>query len=123
MRRIVDTYRQIGFRIALDDYGTGHSGLLRLADLRPDSIKVDRQFVLGIQQDRMRQAITRALLGLCAEVGIETVFEGIETEAEFQTLRALGARYMQGYYFARPALEHIVSAEAVIWPALQGAQG
>jgi EAL domain-containing protein (putative c-di-GMP-specific phosphodiesterase class I) len=123
LRRIVETYRQIGFRVALDDYGTGHSGLLRLSELRPDSIKVDRQLVAGISEDRMRQAMMRALLGFCDEVGIEAVFEGVETAAEVGTLRALGARYMQGFLFARPALERMVESAEISWPGLRKTQG
>lgn len=122
LRRIVETYREIGFRIALDDYGSGHSGLLRLSELRPDIIKLDRQLVTGIPEDRMRQAMMRAVLGFCTEVGIEAVFEGTETEAEVATLRALGARYMQGYYFARPALERLVTGEEIIWLKQRQAQ-
>lgn len=117
LRRIVETYRQIGFRIALDDYGTGHSGLLRLAELRPDSIKLDRQLVAGIPDDHVRQAMVRAILGFCDEIGMEAVFEGVETEAEVRTLLALGGRYMQGFYFARPALERIVTEADIIWLA------
>lgn len=123
LRRIVETYRQIGFRIALDDYGTGHSGLLRLAEFRPDGIKIDRQLVTGIDSDRIRQAMMRAVLSFCAEVGIEPVFEGVETEAEVQVLRALGARYMQGYYFARPALHPILLAAEIGWPDSPPMQG
>lgn len=123
LRRIVETYRQIGFRVALDDYGTGHSGLLRLSELRPDSIKVDRQLVAGIESDPMRRAMMRAVLSFCDEVGIEAVFEGVETEAEVETLRILGARYMQGFLFARPALERIVASAEISWPGHQGTQG
>ncbi|HTI00519.1 MAG TPA: EAL domain-containing protein [Acidisoma sp.] len=123
LRRIVETYRQIGFRIALDDYGTGHSGLLRLSELRPDSIKVDRQLVAGISEVRMHQAMMRAVLGFCEEVGIEAIFEGVETEAEVRTLQALGARYMQGFHFARPALERMGTVAEITWPELHGTQG
>lgn len=122
LARIVQTYREVGFRLALDDYGTGHSGLLRIADLRPDIIKIDRHLVAGIVEDRIRQAIARAALGLCQETGLEVVFEGVETEAEARTLVSLGARYMQGFLFARPALERAVTAAEIAWPVLQPAQ-
>lgn len=118
LARIVKTYREIGFRIALDDYGTGHSGLLRIAELRPDTIKVDRQLVTGVAEDKMRQAITRVILQLCNETGIEAVFEGVETEAEARALADLGARYMQGFLFARPALERAILAAEIPWPQL-----
>lgn len=123
LRRIVETYRQIGFRIALDDYGTGHSGLLRLAELRPDSIKLDRQLVTGIPEDHVRQAMVRAILSFCDEIGMEAVFEGVETEAEVRMLLSLGGRYMQGFYFARPALERIATNADITWLTGPVAQG
>lgn len=123
LTRIVQTYRDIGFRIALDDYGTGHSGLLRLAELRPDTIKIDRQLVTGIAEDRIRQAIVRAVLQFSSETEIDVVFEGVETEAEARCLVNLGARYMQGFLFARPTLERAVTAAEIPWPVLHPAQG
>ena len=123
LARIVKTYREIGFHIALDDYGTGHSGLLRIAELRPDTIKVDRQLVTGVAEDSMLQAIARVILQLCHETGIEAVFEGVETEAEARCLVNLGARYMQGFLFARPTLERAVTAPEISWPVLHATQG
>lgn len=106
---IIETYRRIGFAVAIDDFGSGQSGLNLFARFTPDMIKLDMELVRNIDSDGRRQAIVRAIVGLCAELGTVLIAEGIETEAEAQTLRAIGVRYMQGFLFARPAFERLPS--------------
>ncbi|BBC71822.1 diguanylate phosphodiesterase [Altererythrobacter sp. B11] len=101
---IVETYKQIGFATAIDDFGAGHSGLGMFAHFVPDEIKLDMQLVRGIDGDRRRQAIVTAMVGMCRELDTLLIAEGIETAAEAATLRRLGVRYHQGYWYARPAL-------------------
>jgi EAL domain-containing protein (putative c-di-GMP-specific phosphodiesterase class I) len=113
---IVAEYRSRGFRIALDDFGTGYSGLARLADLRPDILKVDRILVKDCDRDTTRRRILANLLALGRDVGTDIVLEGVETEAEMLALRAIGGRFMQGFYFARPALETLVARDSIKWP-------
>ncbi len=107
--RIIAEYRRQGFKIALDDFATGYSGLTRLADLRPDIIKLDRALISGCDQDRVRMAIARNIICLAEEIGVKLVVEGVETAQEVGALQAAGARFMQGFYFARPSFEAIVS--------------
>jgi EAL domain-containing protein (putative c-di-GMP-specific phosphodiesterase class I) len=118
LRRIIETYRRIGFRIALDDFGSGYSGLARLADLRPDSIKIDRAVVAGCDHDRTRRAILANILNLGRDIGIDVVLEGVETEEEVETLRAIGGRFMQGYFFGRPTIEAMVPDSEICWPGM-----
>ena len=101
---IITEYRKIGFRVALDDFGTGYSGLARLAELRPDVIKVDRCLVQDCDQDQVRLAIVAGVIALGTQIGVKVVLEGVERAGEVAALRAAGARFMQGFYFARPAL-------------------
>lgn len=101
---IIDSYKQIGFKVAIDDFGAGHSGLDRFARFAPDEVKLDMELVRDIGSDPRRQAIVRAVAGLCAELNTLLIAEGIETAAEAATLRGLGVRYHQGYWYARPAL-------------------
>ncbi len=101
---IIESYKQIGFKVAIDDFGAGHSGLDRFARFAPDEVKLDMELVRNIDGDRRRQAIVRAVAGLCAELETLLIAEGIETAAEAATLRDLGVRYHQGYWYARPAL-------------------
>jgi EAL domain-containing protein (putative c-di-GMP-specific phosphodiesterase class I) len=116
LRRIIETYRRIGFRIALDDFGSGYSGLARLADLRPDIIKIDRALVAGCDQDRTRRAILANILNLGRDIGIDVVLEGVERVEEVEALRAIGGRFMQGYYFGRPAFAAMVPDHEIRWP-------
>ena len=118
LRKIIETYRRIGFRIALDDFGTGFSGLSRLADLRPDVIKMDRALVAGCDHDLTRRAILGNILKLGRDIGIDVVLEGVERLEEVEVLRALGGRYMQGFYFGRPAFEAMVPDSAIQWPSI-----
>src|SRR6187402_2319533 len=91
---IIDTYRRIGFSVALDDFGAGHAGLDLFARFNTDIVKLDIELVRGVDGDARRRAIVRAVVGLCAELDTILIAEGIETPAEAATLRALGIRYM-----------------------------
>ncbi len=101
---IINTYKKIGFTVAIDDFGAGHSGLDMFARFVPDEIKLDMALVRGIDQDRRRRAIVRAVVQMCAELDTLVIAEGIETVQEAAALRDLGVRYHQGYWYARPAL-------------------
>jgi EAL domain-containing protein (putative c-di-GMP-specific phosphodiesterase class I) len=105
---IMTEYRKMGFRVALDDFGTGYSGLARLAELRPDIIKVDRCLIQDCDQNRVRLAILASIITLGAQIGVKVVLEGIESFGEVEALRSVGARFMQGFYFAKPAFERLV---------------
>jgi EAL domain-containing protein (putative c-di-GMP-specific phosphodiesterase class I) len=102
---IVRTYREMGFGTALDDFGAGHAGLGLLARFQPDIVKLDMALVRGIDSSLPRRIIVEAVGRMTREMGIVLVAEGIETEAELSALRALGVRYVQGYWLARPAFE------------------
>ena len=104
LRDIVSSYRGMGFKVAIDDFGAGHSNLDLLAGFQPDLIKLDMHLTRGIDSDPVRQAILRSMIGLCRELGITLVAEGVEQVAEYRTLRALGVALFQGYLFARPGL-------------------
>ena len=104
LRDIVSTYRGMGFKVAIDDFGAGYSNLDLLAGFQPDLMKLDMHLIRGIDADPVRQAILRSMIGLCRELGITLVAEGVEQLAEYRTLRALGVALFQGYLFARPGL-------------------
>ena len=112
---IIGEYRKMGFRVALDDFGTGYSGLARLAALRPDVIKLDRALVQDCDTDRVKLAVVASIVALGAEIGIKVVVEGVERLGEVMALRGAGVRYMQGYYFARPAFEHLTDDSRIDW--------
>ncbi|TFI57341.1 EAL domain-containing protein [Sphingomonas parva] len=102
---IVRTYQAMGFGTALDDFGAGHAGLALLARFQPDIIKLDMELIRGIDASLPRRIIVQGIVRMCRDLGITLVAEGIETEAEFDALRALGIRYIQGFLIGRPAFE------------------
>ncbi len=102
---LIGIYRGLGMRMAVDDFGSGYSGLNVLADFQPDQIKLDKYLVRGIHSRGPRQAIVRAILQVCRDLGIELIAEGIESENEFLWLRDEGVNLFQGYLFAKPAFE------------------
>ncbi len=109
LKHIVDSYKAMGFRTAIDDFGAGYSGLALIADVVPDIVKIDRELVTGIDRDATRQIIVGRLNGMCDDLGIKVVAEGIETAGELETLTALGIELIQGYFLARPQFEALQS--------------
>jgi EAL domain-containing protein (putative c-di-GMP-specific phosphodiesterase class I) len=102
---IVATYRAMGFGTALDDFGAGHSGLGLLARFQPDMLKLDMELIRDIDASLPRRVIVEGVVRMADGLGLTAIAEGVETEAEFDALRGLGIRYMQGYFLARPAFE------------------
>jgi EAL domain-containing protein (putative c-di-GMP-specific phosphodiesterase class I) len=94
--------RQLGVRIAVDDFGTGWSSLAYLVGLPIDVLKLDQHFVADVERDPQRQALCRAVLQLGASLGLPVVVEGVTTDRELVLLRDMGHRFLQGYVFSRP---------------------
>jgi EAL domain-containing protein (putative c-di-GMP-specific phosphodiesterase class I) len=99
---IIKTYKALGFKTAIDDFGAGYSGLSLLADFQTDIVKLDMSLIRNIHQDNVRQIIVNHALYLFKELGIQVIAEGIESVEEMSWLRSSGIELMQGYYFARP---------------------
>ncbi len=106
---IIEEYKRMGFRTAIDDFGAGYSGLNLLAKFQPDLIKLDMELIRGIDADAVRRAIVLSIVMVCRDLGIQIVAEGVETEAEFRTLRDCGIGLFQGYLFARPAFQALAA--------------
>lgn len=102
LRRILDFYREAGFRIALDDVGAGYSSLNLIHLLRPDVLKLDMELVRDVHRDPYKARIAANLLNVATSLGIDALAEGIETEEELAWVREHGATYVQGYLIARP---------------------
>ena len=100
--RNLEALAQLGVRIALDDFGTGYSSLSHLRRLPISSIKVDRSFIDGLNDDGDDTAIVTGVIGMARGLSLETVAEGVETDAQVTALERLGCDYGQGYRFARP---------------------
>lgn len=95
--------RTRGTRLAIDDSGSGYSGLARIVNLAPDLIKLDRVMTGGIDLDPVRRALASALVTFATDTGASVIAEGIETEDELSTVKTLGIRYGQGYFLGRPS--------------------
>lgn len=100
-REVRDYYRAMGFQIALDDTGAGYSSLSAVMELSPEFIKVDREFVQGIDQDLARQELLRALHTVAQRIGSRIIAEGLDTLEELETLRVLGIPFGQGWLFGK----------------------
>lgn len=99
---LVGLIRTKGACLAIDDFGIGYSNLSYVHRLDPDLIKIDRSFVQRLGQDRSTVSIIKTVVELCRNVGARCLAEGVETEAQRDTLIALGVEELQGYLFGRP---------------------
>jgi EAL domain-containing protein (putative c-di-GMP-specific phosphodiesterase class I) len=107
IKQIVEYYKSSGFKTAIDDFGSGYSGLNLLADFQTDIIKLDMELIRNIDRDPVRQAIVRHCLNMFREIGVQPLAEGIESREEMQFLREIGVELMQGYFFAKPGFESL----------------
>jgi diguanylate cyclase (GGDEF)-like protein len=101
----------LGCRLAIDDYGTGYSSLAYLRHLPVHELKIDKTFVMGMASDRGDAVIVRSTIDLAHNLGLAVVAEGVEDEATFEQLRALGCDMAQGYWLSRP----LGAAELSAW--------
>lgn len=102
-RKAVGYYKELGFSIAVDDTGTGHSSLEAVVELRPQFIKLDLSLIRKIDQNPVKQELIRAIVTLADSMESKIIAEGIETEEEMGALIRLGVPYGQGFYIGRPA--------------------
>jgi diguanylate cyclase (GGDEF)-like protein/PAS domain S-box-containing protein len=107
-RRQLDALKALGVGLHLDDFGTGYSSLSYLSDFPVDTLKVDRSFVARLLEDGRRLSVVKTIGQLARNLGMTTIVEGIETEAQARAVRKLGFRYAQGHLYAAP-----LSAEGV----------
>ncbi|GGW51920.1 EAL domain-containing protein [Alishewanella tabrizica] len=102
LKGILAFYRNAGFKVAMDDIGSGWSGLNLLQKIRPDYVKIDMELVRDVHHDVFKQNIVKSLVSIARTSGITTVAEGIETEDEAKWLMDNNIDLLQGYLFGRP---------------------
>ena len=95
-------YRNQGFLVAVDDVGSGYSGLLSIARIRPDFIKIDKSLVLSADSDPVKRALLETFVTFADQIGAKIIAEGIETSSVFATLANLDVHFGQGYHIAKP---------------------
>jgi diguanylate cyclase (GGDEF)-like protein len=103
--RFVNALRRAGCRVALDDFGAGHTSLQHLQSLAVDMVKIDRSFICDISNNRESQVFLRNLLALAKGFGFSTIAEGVETAEEAAVLEGEGVDYLQGHFYGRATLE------------------
>lgn len=103
--RVLRGLADLGLRVAVDDFGTGYSSLAQLLRLPVDTLKIDREFISGIDKRPDSRAITTAVVGMARALGLRRIAEGVETPAQLAELRAIGCEYAQGFLFHRPQAE------------------
>ncbi|WP_423188018.1 EAL domain-containing protein [Alishewanella sp. d11] len=113
LNRIFRSYAKRGFQTAIDDYGSGYATLDWLIELKPHILKLDMQLIRDIHLNVVNQNILLKTIAQCELQGAKVLAEGVETREELEYLTAVGIRYLQGYYFAKPALESLVPISAI----------
>jgi EAL domain-containing protein (putative c-di-GMP-specific phosphodiesterase class I) len=101
-RQLLNYFQFHGFRLAVDDVGSGYAGLQSIAELRPDFIKIDMALIRDIHRHAIKQDLVATIVRFCASSGITMIAEGVETPEELRCLRGIEVRYAQGFLFAHP---------------------
>ena len=112
VRDALNHYKEMGFEIAMDDLGSGYSGLRMWYELRPDFVKIDRHFICDIDSDKVKQQFVRSIKNIAEELNCKVIAEGIETADEFQFIEKIGTPFCQGYYFSHPEHQPITQLSA-----------
>ena len=102
---IMERLRRLGICFALDDFGVGYSSLSYLHRLPIDQLKIDRSFIADIGRDRNDEIICQTIVAMGRHLGLKTVAEGVETQAQFEFLQRLRCNSYQGYLFLPPRPE------------------
>jgi len=124
---VLQHVRDLGVRLALDDFGTGYASMKYLLRFSFDKIKIDKSFVHDVARGGDGAVIARAMLGVCANLGVDVIAEGVETEQQLRWLMKEGCQEIQGYLLSRPVPAHELpalvtrlTAQATAWLAPAG---
>lgn len=116
LKNIVTEYQRQGFKTAIDDFGSGYSGLNLLSIFQPDYLKLDMELTRDIDSNRIKQTIVKGIINVANDLGITIIAEGIESRNELTALEDYGVNLFQGYYFAKPSFESLaeISGESML---------
>ncbi|HOO29247.1 MAG TPA: EAL domain-containing protein, partial [Lachnospiraceae bacterium] len=98
----INTLRKLGVKISLDDFGTGFSSLSYLKVMPIDTLKIDKSFIDTAINDPSTNIITESVVTMARRLGLETIAEGVETDAQYEYLKKIQCDSVQGYLFGRP---------------------
>jgi EAL domain-containing protein (putative c-di-GMP-specific phosphodiesterase class I) len=105
VRSRVARLRSLGYRIAVDDLGAGYAGLTSFTQLEPEVVKLDMALVRNVHLEPTKRTLVESMAGICRQMNISVVAEGVESEPERDVLEAAGCTLFQGYLFGKPARE------------------
>jgi len=98
----INTLRQMGIQVALDDFGTGYSSLSYLREMPIDTLKIDKAFIDSALSDSGTSIITQSVVEMASKLGLSTIAEGVETQAQLDYMKSIGCDYIQGYLLGKP---------------------
>jgi len=101
--------KELGVRLALDDYGMGYSSLSRLASLPVDVVKIDKTFIDNVAAGAEGLALVQSVIDVSNSLGLETIAEGVEDPHQCAALKSLGCTYVQGFWFAEPTAPDVLA--------------
>ncbi|WP_417223495.1 EAL domain-containing protein [Amphritea sp.] len=111
----INYYKQMGFKVAVDDLGTGYSGLKLWSELQPDYVKIDRHFIHNVDREPIKRQFVKSICSIANGVGSKVIVEGIETRSELVTLKELGATIGQGFYLGMPTQQPKMECDSEEW--------
>jgi len=97
--------KNYGFKIAIDDVGSGYSTLGMISEINPDYIKYDLKLIHDIDKMPIKRELLKSIINFAYEQNLTLIAEGVETKEEFETIRQLGVKYVQGYFFQTPTTD------------------
>ena len=102
IKRATRQYQRLGFQLAIDDLGAGYAGLRSWSEIRPDYVKIDRHFMTGIEADTVKQDFVRSIIDISNSQDCLIIAEGLETQAELETVCRMGIAFVQGFLLGKP---------------------
>ena len=102
VRKTWDRMRDSGFLVAVDDFGTGYSNFINISVIKPNIIKLDKDFTFRAMENSFDHKLMKSMIELAHEIGVRVCVEGIENETYAETVQKLGSELLQGYYFGYP---------------------
>ncbi len=116
-RKIINMYKDSGYKIAIDDFGAGYGGLKMLSLIEPDFVKIDRHFISNIDKAIIKYNVVDSITIACHRMGIKVVAEGVEQQEELDTTSEMGIDFLQGFYLCKPQasihcdISHIINLQ------------
>ena len=107
LQKSVGSFREMGFRVLMDDFGSGYSSLNMLKDIMIDILKIDMRFMSELEESKRANNILYSVVQMAKSLDIEVVAEGVENQIQYQLVKNMGCECIQGYYFYRPLREEL----------------